>query len=439
MDIDQALKALYARRPEVIKPGLDRIRAALGVLPASLLATPTVLVAGTNGKGTTTGFLWQLLVVSGHRTGLFTSPHLWRFAERIQHSHAAIAEPELIEELEALEASMPKAIAEPLSFFELTTLLALRLFAKYESDALAMEVGLGGRWDASNVVEPAVSVITSIGLDHQEYLGNSTDAIAREKAGVMRAGRPVLWGGPTAGDAAAHAAIIDEAQKRGASLFILDRDLRLVGDQLTLALGDLPKMTLTLPRAIALGPTFLHRNFALAVSAFHLLKRDDQMLQGAVAALDAGLAPMPACHWARFQRLIAAPKDQAPRPLLLDVAHNPDGARALVRGLHETGLLARGKLPALISILRDKDHDQVLEILKDALDPIALYRSASERSFRSEDVTRRHQTLPFFASVEAAWAALPADDGRPVVVTGSVFAVGEALQSFGLSPLPRLC
>src|SRR5690606_13969285 len=143
----------FARRPDVIKPGLARMQAALAVLPELAPAVPTAVVAGTNGKGTTTGYLWQLMVAAGERAGIYTSPHLWRFAERIQHSHAVLDDRRLVDDLAALQARLPAEVERPLSFFELTTLLALWEFRRLDSTMLALEVGLGGRWDATNVVD----------------------------------------------------------------------------------------------------------------------------------------------------------------------------------------------------------------------------------------------------------------------------------------------
>lgn len=440
MDTDATLRALYARRPQDIKPGLARIEAALAELDPALTATPTVLVAGTNGKGTTTGFLWQLAVAAGLRAGLFTSPHLIRFAERIRHSHVNVDDELLVAELGELERSLSPAVSEALSFFELSTLIALRLFHRVGSDMLALEVGLGGRWDSTNATDPAVSVITSIGLDHQEYLGNTPEAIAREKAGVMRAGRLVIWGGVEAGAPAADRAIREAAATCGAKLVALGEEIGLsAGKEVWLALPGLPALTVPLPRRIAAQPSFLQRNFALAVAAFYALRRDPELVRAAARVLDEDRVPPPPCLWARFQSVLAAPAGMAARPLILDVGHNPDGARALVKGLRETGALAQGPLPALVSILGDKAYDEVLDILREVLDPVLLFANGSERSWTAAGLAPRHRHLAFLPNFAAAFAALPpeigATAGRPTVVTGSVYAVGEALEALRVSPL----
>jgi len=214
---DAAFSALFAKRPGVIKPGLARIEAGIAHFGAEgLLATPTVLIAGTNGKGTTSGFLWQMLSALPARAGLFTSPHLVHFAERIQVSGHPVDDALLLHELALLQQSMPTELYDLLSFFEINTLLALRLFCRLRTEINLLEVGLGGRLDATNASRPCLTIITSIGLDHQEWLGDSTAAIATEKAGIMRAGVPVIWGGEGAGDPAAVAVLRQRATALGA-------------------------------------------------------------------------------------------------------------------------------------------------------------------------------------------------------------------------------
>jgi len=202
---------IFGKRAQVIKPGLERMREAWKVLGFPSKKIPTVLIAGTNGKGTTSGFLYRLLAVTGLRVGLFTSPHVREFRERIAVSDCEVTNQRVVASIHRMKQVLD-AFWDKLTFFEINTLLALLTFEEEKVDWIVLEVGLGGRLDATNVVEPALSIITSIGMDHAEYLGPDTTAIAKEKAGIMRAGKPCIWGGLTVSDQAADAVVRSEAE-----------------------------------------------------------------------------------------------------------------------------------------------------------------------------------------------------------------------------------
>jgi dihydrofolate synthase / folylpolyglutamate synthase len=178
--------------PQSIVLGLDRIRHVLERLGWRQPSVPVITVGGTNGKGSVSAYCAAILAAAGHRVGVFTSPHLRDYRERIRiHDRLAGAE-ELINAFERIEAARAEIA---LTFFEFNTIAALLLFEAAKLDAWVLEIGMGGRLDAVNVVEPDVAVVVSIGLDHQEYLGDSLEAIAREKAGIFRAGKPAVIGG----------------------------------------------------------------------------------------------------------------------------------------------------------------------------------------------------------------------------------------------------
>jgi dihydrofolate synthase/folylpolyglutamate synthase len=462
---EATLAALYAKRPQVIKPGLARMHAGLAALAARglphLPQAPVVLVGGTNGKGSTIGFLYQLLAAAGVRTGLYTSPHLVRFAERMQTSHQVVTDAMIEAELAALRRDLPAAVYDELSFFEAGTILAWRLFARLGTEVDLNEVGLGGRWDSTNASSPILSVITSLGLDHQEFLGDTTAKIAVEKAGILRPGHVALWGGDGAADVSACAALEAEAARIGAPLRKLGRDFALEPGCVRVTVpsgaggpdgaesGEV--VLLPLPRRAGTWPGFLKRNFALACAAAARLfalpataaarqraggVSPHVCLERAVAAFDRGEVPAAPSLVGRFDmRTVTGPSGPA-RPVVLDVGHNPDGARALVAGLRETGLLAGGPLPALVSILGDKDVGGILDVLAGSLAPLHLFASGSPRTFTKATLPERYRHLPFHADFEAAWRAVaPLPTDRPLVIAGSVHAVGEVLSALGIEPL----
>lgn len=420
------LAALFAKRPQVIKPGLERIRAAAEALRAEdPLAfgppTPFVIVAGTNGKGSTSGFLWQLLAATGRKVGLYTSPHLVDFAERMQITSERVTIDDVLVELDDLETRIPAKIYEPMSFFELTTLAAMRLFARHKTTLNVYEVGLGGRWDATNVIDPdygelVCSVITSIGIDHVEFLGDTVEKIAAEKAGVMRRGKPVFWGGTASSAAEADAVIRAEADRIGAPL-------RTFGS----IDAEPPSVW---PKRLERAPSYLQRNFALALAAYRMITGSARIPE----RFDDPSLPMPPSLAGRFQRAQVEGSE-----VLFDVCHNVDGARVFVRGLEESGYARRGKLPALVSILADKKCDDVLDVLRTALGPILLFPLNTERTWSKASLAPRHHDLPWAASFSEAFAqqrAFAAAE-HPLVICGSVSGVGEVLRHFGLEPLAR--
>lgn len=415
------LAELFAKRPRVIKPGLARVRAGVEALAGKLdlgLDTPSVIVGGTNGKGSTSGFLYQLLAASGERVGLFTSPHLVSFCERIRVADGLpLDDATLVDALARLKGALPPALYDELSFFEVNALLAWQVFRERGTTVNVLEVGLGGRWDATNAAEPELAVITSIGLDHQEYLGHTLEAIAREKAGIMRAGKPVLWGGGEDAAPEAERAIRAEAQRLGARLVTLDDP--------SVALPELA----TLPVRAAAWPSYLARNLRLAATAFVLLGRGDRAL--ALARFAAGDVPSAPSLVGRFQRLDAAPPGEAPRALLLDVCHNPHGSRAFARGLR--AVYGDRRLPALVSVFGDKDCDGILDELRTVLGEIILYPQHAERAWRREQLATRHHDLAWRPDLASAWQAARRLPGEPLVCCGSVHGIGELLVFLGSS------
>lgn len=191
--LEQWLQRLATIHPREIELGLDRVRAVAMELDLLPVSTPVVTVAGTNGKGSTVAVLDALLTEAGYRTGIFTSPHLLNFNERIRVAGADASDAAIIAAFEAIDLARG---AVSLTYFEFATLAALLIFKENAPDFIVLEVGLGGRLDAVNIVDAAVAVITSIDLDHQDWLGESRGEIAREKAGIVRAARPLVVAEP---------------------------------------------------------------------------------------------------------------------------------------------------------------------------------------------------------------------------------------------------
>ena len=189
--LDQWLHYQLGTHPQAIAMGLERVRAVAERLDLLQLPCPVITVGGTNGKGSTVAYIEAIARASGYRTGAFTSPHLLRYNERIRIDGTEVSDADLVQAFEAIEAARADIA---LTYFEFGTLAALYLFARAGLDLAILEVGLGGRLDAVNIIDADIAVITTVDLDHQAYLGNDREAIGFEKAGIMRPGRPCILG-----------------------------------------------------------------------------------------------------------------------------------------------------------------------------------------------------------------------------------------------------
>lgn len=330
------LEALY---PQPIKLGLERVAAvadALGLLP---VAVPVVTVAGTNGKGSVVAVLEALLQRADVSVGVYTSPHLLRFNERIRIAGEEAADADIVAALEQVEAARG---AVSLTYFEYTTLAALLLFRARAVQVVVLEVGLGGRLDAVNIVDPTVAVITSIALDHQEWLGDSLDQIAREKAGILRAGRPAVIA------AIEPPGLIAAVEGSGARACWLGREFGFTpaGSQWQGWLQTCAGERRQLPAVQ--NPALLPANLCAALQALELL---------ALPATDADItAVVPALQPpGRRQRLTVAGLE-----LILDVAHNPAAVDKLIEFVDATP--CKGKTIAVFSAMADKDIRAMIDV-----------------------------------------------------------------------------
>lgn len=321
--------------------GLDRValvRDRLGLSPKF----PLIAVGGTNGKGSVCAYLESILTAAGYRVGCYTSPHLLRYNERVRLEGREATDAELCEALDAVESGRDDV---PLTYFEQGTLAAMWLFQRAGVDAAVLEVGLGGRLDAVNAWDADCAVVTSVDLDHQQFLGDTRDAIGFEKAGIFRAGRPAICG-----DADPPASLLAHANEIGAKLLCLGGDLRVEVGETDWTCRTGLSVCSALPR-LAMPGRHQYANAACALAALQSLQT---RLPVNLKAMRAGLAQ--ARQPGRFQVV-------GQRPLrILDVAHNPHAARALAANLAD--LPPGGRLIAVCAMLADKDVAAVVQTLR---------------------------------------------------------------------------
>jgi len=313
------------------------------------ITCPVVTVAGTNGKGSTCAMLESMLRHAGYRTGLYTSPHLTRFNERIRIDAAEAGDEVLVAAFGAVETARTSGDPVALTYFEFSTLAALHLFASTALDALVLEVGLGGRLDAVNVVDADVAIVTTIGIDHADYLGTTREAIGREKAGIFRAGRQAICGDPDP-----PSTLVEHAATIGAPLWRLGRDYTFATSGVQWRYQGPRSIRHALPLP-ALRGAYQLGNAATALAALDALR---DSLPVSANAIRAGLVHVELPG--RFQVLPGRP------PVVLDVAHNPHAARVLADTLgamsyHPTTF-------GVFGMLADKDIDGVVIALRPRID-----------------------------------------------------------------------
>ena len=411
--------------PQAIDLGLERLRVVLDRLQWQQPGIPVITIAGTNGKGSVSAFCAATLRAAGFKVGSFTSPHLRDYRERIRVDDRLVRPEELVAAFEKIEAARGSV---GLTFFEFNALAAFLIFGTEKLDAWVLEIGMGGRLDAVNVVDPDVAVITSIGLDHQEYLGDTLEAIAREKAGIFRAGKTAVIGGREPSlvlESAAHS--LKSPLKRLAIEYnyVLDG----AGWRYRGTHWDLPHLP-----APALSGDIQFTNAATALAALEELA---PRLEIPAAAIARGLT---GAHLAgRFQ--IIAPGRGSPT-WVLDVAHNPDAARVLARNLHANPI--SGKTLAVCGILADKDAAGIGSELDHCIDAwwCASIDGARGRSGQLLAETLRDEVQAPIAAADDVAGACAAAFGAAspqdrIVVFGSFHTVGPALdwlESQGLLP-----
>ena len=417
MTYEEALNAIHAVHWQGHKPGLERTRALLSALGDPHKALRFVHVAGTNGKGSTAAMLDSCLRAAGYRTGLFTSPYINRFNERVQVDGVPIPDGDLVRLVERVQPAAA-AMADTPTEFEFITALGMLWFAEQRCDIVVLEVGLGGALDSTNVIDPPeCAVITALGLDHVKELGPTLADIAAAKAGIIKPGSPaVSYGGAPEADrviaAAAHAC--------GAPLTVVDfTRLRLRGAGLDGQTFDFDGLAgLTLPLLAGYQP----RNAAVAVTALRALRARGWDIPD--EAIRRGLASV---RWpGRFELLRRSP------PFLLDGSHNAHGMRATADSLRS--LFPGQKFVFLVSIMADKDADEMLRLLLPLAKAFVTVTAPSPRAIPAADLAARIEALGGSAepaaSIPAAverTAALAA--GGPAAALGTLYFSGEVRQA----------
>lgn len=438
MDYQQALDYLYsfidpARAGPQAEPQMNllRTRALLQVLGEPQQGLKCVTVAGTKGKGSTCAMIEAIVRHAGLRVGLWTSPHLHSYRERIQVNRQLISEADLIRLVEqarpAVDALLQSEYGPP-STFALGLGLALRYFAEQQADLVVLEVGLGGRYDSANAIEPILSVITSISYDHMDFLGSTLSTIAAEKAGILRPGIP----GITIEQPAEAQTVLDaQARAVGARWFVAAEGAGARGNQAadTVVVFD-PYAEYGGPQTTALAGTFQRENARLAVGAALLLREAGLPIDS--AAVTQGLAQ--ACWPARFEVVEGRP------PVVIDGAHNGDSCRRLVESLQQR--FPGQKLVLVFGSSRDKDLERMLAELVPAVWQWVLTRSGHPRAMVAMDVLRDRiiqtdpqaqvEVEPVVAQALSRAQDLAGPDGI-VCVTGSLFVAAAAREVFGLA------
>ena len=397
---------LFARQRFGSKPGLERILALLDRLGNPQREFKTLLVGGTNGKGSTSSTLASILSASGKKTALFTSPHLSYFSERFLIDGQRPSE----ETLNAMIAQIkPHAEITEALFFEISTALACQYFARQGVDYAVMEVGIGGRFDATNSLEPVLSIISNVALDHTDVLGNTVEEIAFEKAGIMRSNRPVL----SAAKGGAARVLQEQAKEKGAALWLL-------GEEIHHELLSLSWQGISLKVKSPLATQELHSplvgkfqadNVSLAVVAAQLLGTEPGAIREGVANT----------RWpGRLERI-----DYQNRAFLIDGAHNPDAAKVLRQTLGDLGVK---DISLIFGANKDKDLEATLTPLAELASQVILTKASLIPKATSPASLQELWPSAELAEnpKEAIGKALELDPKSMIVIAGSLYLAGEA-------------
>jgi len=440
-DLAAWLKYIESLHPKSIAMGLDRVNRIIDYL--QLRPTfPIITVAGTNGKGSTCAMLEQIYRNAGYRVACYTSPHLLRYNERVRINGSEVSDADLctafaVIETARLEADTP---AVALTYFEVGTLAAMWHFMQADIDVAIMEIGLGGRLDAVNAFEPSCAIVTSIDLDHQEFLGNTRESIGLEKAGVYRPLLPAICG-----DAHAPATLTEYAKKINADIKLIHKDFDYVltadgWDFISATIPGQAVYSLPLP---AMQGRYQLSNAACAVAAVEALQTSLVVAKQAIVSAMQQVAVA-----GRFQTIKRANAAQ----VILDVAHNPHAAHALAENLKtarlESGQRKPGRVVAVFAMLADKDIKAVVEAVKNEIDSWYVATIDHARGALAADLADHiHEVVddaPVYCCATIADAYLQAnadlkasntietcietDENDKIVVFGSFFTVAQILE-----------
>jgi dihydrofolate synthase/folylpolyglutamate synthase len=402
--------------PLAIDLGLERAAQVFHALNPDCLKPLTITVAGTNGKGSCIAYLEAIYRAQGYRVGAYSSPHILKYNERIKIDGKPVSDELICEAFARIEAVRGNT---SLSYFEFGTLAALDIFCRSGLDVQLLEVGLGGRLDAVNIVDPDVSLITSIGIDHVDWLGNTREAIGREKAGIFRANTPAI-----VGDCDPPKSLLQSAIDKDARLYCIDKDFGYKKQTTTWDWFAGDRHICQLPEP-GLKGEHQYRNASAVISAVEVLA---ESLPVSDKSIRIGLKNSHLLG--RFQLI----NDKI--PILLDVGHNPEAVKTLVDYLNRT--FPGKRIHAIFSMMKDKDIASVLQIMSPVVydwffAPLANPRAATEpvmrEIFSQSSVTR--VSFGFTGFAEAFNAAKNQSlEGDLLLVFGSFFLVSDCLNEF---------
>ena len=411
MNYKEALDYIHSVNWTFCKPGLERITALCDALGDPQTGMRFIHVAGTNGKGSFCAMTAEILKSAGYKVGLFTSPYIKTFNERMMINGEMIGEQELAD-LTAYVRPIADAMADKPTEFELITAIALLYFRRHDCDVVVLEAGMGGRLDSTNVIrEPLLSVITGIALDHMAFLGDTVEKIAAEKAGIIKDGRPVLYGGE---DAAACRVIADTAAARGSAFHAVDYGA------LTVSRADLSGATFDFgvykDVKLNLLGTYQPRNAAAVLTAVDILRAEGLCIPD--SAVREGLATV---VWrGRFELLADNP------PVIFDGAHNAQGITAAVDGIRH--YFSGQKVYVMTGVLQDKDYVAIAQALASAASRAFVLTPENPRALAGEEYAALLESngVPSVAypSVKETYAAAVAAarrDNVPLICLGSLY------------------
>ncbi|CAM4179252.1 bifunctional tetrahydrofolate synthase/dihydrofolate synthase [Bordetella tumbae] len=421
--LPQWLQYLESIHSKAIDLGLDRVKQVADRLALQLNGVKFV-VGGTNGKGSTCAMLEAILLAAGYRVGLYTSPHLIDFNERARVNGEIASDSALTEQFAAVEAARGEIT---LTYFEFTTLAILRLFTQSNLDAIVLEVGLGGRLDAVNIIDADCSIVTSVDLDHTDWLGDTREKIGWEKAHIYRSGRPAICSDPQPPQS-----LLDYAAEIGAELWLFGKDFNYSGDRQQWAYGGRGQRRNALAYPALRGANQL-LNASAALAALESVRDRLPVPQQAVR-----IGLLQASVPGRFQILPGQPV------IILDVAHNPHAAAVLAQNLDNMGF--HPYTHAVVGMLNDKDVDGVLAKMLGRIDHWYCAGLPGPRGGSGDDLAKHVSsaleaapadsdapTVQAYADPAAAFAAARerAGEGDRIVVFGSFLTVAAVLQALG--------
>jgi dihydrofolate synthase / folylpolyglutamate synthase len=430
-DLASWLNYIEGLHPKSIAMGLDRVRLMIARLQLHPVF-PIIAVAGTNGKGSTCAMLEQIYKQAGYQVGCYASPHLLSYNERVRVDGLEVSDEDLCVAFTAVDAARVDAnnLVIPLTYFEVGTLAAMWHFMQTGVDIAVLEIGLGGRLDAVNAFEPSCAIVTSIDLDHQEFLGDTRDSIAFEKAGIYRPLVPAICG-----DANPPVSLIEYAQEIQADFMCIHQDFDYILNKDDWKYLANKKLVYTLPLP-ALQGRYQLNNAACAIAAVDSLQSRMPVTTEAMASamLEVTLA-------GRFQTV----SKNFPR-VILDVAHNPHAANALAENLRaiktQYGHAGSGKTFAVFAMLADKDIKGVIEAVKNEIDGWYVADINHARGALSEDLAMMiakvipKANIKVFNSADNAYlqaridieACIDVNENDKIIVFGSFFTVSTVMQ-----------